>query len=130
MNAIRKSAWAAPAVAGAMVLGMAALNVPIAHANDMHRSTVVVHFADVDAKTPSGANQVFWRLVRASEQVCGENSEGVAPPLSIVLNLQACEQKAIAPAVEKINTQPLTAIYYRHYSMPLGTVEIGPIGRG
>jgi UrcA family protein len=128
MNTIRIPALATSAAA-ALVLCLAGAAVPTVRANDMDAPRAIVHIGDLDAKTTSGAEKIFWRLEHASEQVCGDDPAAIRP-LFERIELRNCEQKAIAPAVVKINTAPLTTAYYRRYRQPLGVVSVGPLAVG
>ena len=129
MNAIRKSMLATAVLGGAMAFGASAAELTYNHVDGTRTYSVTVHIGDLNARTPSGANRIFWRLQRASEWVCGDDPAQTVP-LQTIMDLHGCEQHAIAPAVLKIDTQPLTAAYYRHYKQPLGSVKVGPVGVG
>ncbi len=129
MNAISKSVLATAVVAGAMAMGASAAQPVGSYADGARTRSVTVHIGDLNARTPAGARRIFWRLQRASEWVCGYDPAQTVP-LQTIVALHGCEQNAIAPAVVKIDTQPLTAAYYRHYKQPLGSVKVGPIAVG
>jgi UrcA family protein len=129
VNAIRKSLLITPVAASAVMLGLAGMGAPQSRAADAAAATVRVHIGDLDARSPAGAERIFWRLEHASEQVCGD-FPAATQPLYMTQSLRSCEQKAIAPAVVRINTTPLKNVYYQHYTQPLGSVTVGPIAIG
>ncbi len=133
MNALSRKVLCLVAAAGAAVSIAAAVAVPIAQASTQPEtaevSTVNVRVGDLDANTEGGAQHICSRLQRAAEQVCGEDSD-TRMQLETANRVRNCEQQAIEPAVDKIHSAPLTAIYIHHFPERRGTVAVETDARG
>ena len=133
MNALSRKVLCLVAAAGAAASIAAAVAVPIAQASTQAGTTEVssvnVRVGDLDANTPGGAQHIYSRLQRAAEQVCGEDSS-TRMELETANLVRNCEQQAIEPAVDKIHTAPLTAIYIQHFPERRGTVAVETDARG
>jgi UrcA family protein len=133
MNTLSRKTLCSVAASGAAALITAAVAVPIAQATTQARTTEVssvrVRVGDLDARRSSGAQRIYWRLERAAEQVCGEDSD-TRMQLDLARLAHSCEQQAIEPAVDQIHTAPLTAIFVHHFPERRGTVAVEADGRG
>ena len=67
----------------------------------------MVHYNAGMLDTDSGARAVYYRIARAAEQVCPNNSYSLLVDRRIV----QCRRQAIAAAVDKIHNQRLAAVY-------------------
>lgn len=133
MNALSRKVLCLVAAAGAAVSIAAAVAVPIAQASTLagtaEVSSVSVRVGDLDATTQGGAQHIYSRLQRAAEQVCGEDS-ATRLQLELANLVRSCEQQAIGPAVDRIHSAPLTAIYIHHFPERRGTVAVETDARG
>jgi UrcA family protein len=107
---------------GLWAFGLAALcvaGIPGAHANDKYiegRSTVV-KFADLNLRSPAGAEELFRRIQRAANTVCWD-----AQDFHVLNDIarRECVERAVAKAVKDVNNQHLTALYARKTNKALG----------
>lgn len=126
MNVLsRKSILALSAVGAALALPPAT---SFANEADAVVTTVTVHIGDLDASTRSGALGIFSRLDKAARYVCGDDY-AVTHRLADMAT-QHCEQQAVAPAVERVDSPLLTRIYLREFPGRDARVLIGSMKAG
>jgi UrcA family protein len=94
-----------------------ALAASTAFADDQVVRTETVHFQDLDVDTPAGVNALYGRIQAAAERVCFQ------PNARLELLEAACERKAEAQAVEKLNVPLLTAYYRVKTGRPTHTLS-------
>jgi UrcA family protein len=133
MNMLSRNTVCFVAAGAAASLGAAIVAVPITNAATQTEETtevssISVRVGDLDANTVGGAQHIYYRLQRAAEQVCGEEFED-HPQLEPLSRMRKCEQQAIEPAVDRIHTAPLTAIYIHNFPQHSGIVAVEPAGR-
>ncbi len=86
---------------------------------EAEQETLTVRVGDLDLRTDAGATHAFFRLRDAAETVCGD--DGTArPDLFRRAEFLGCEQKALAPAVQRLHSPALTAIYDRRFHVSQG----------
>ena len=128
MNAIARNILGTAAAIGTALAVNAVVAVsPASAAESGEVSSVTIHVGDLDAHTVHGAKHIYFRLQRAAGEVCGDDVDKHGR-LELITLLRTCEQQAIEPVVEHIDTPPLTAIYTRHFPDRRGTVETGQVG--
>jgi len=134
MNALTRNVLCFLAATGAAAAVTATVAVPITQAANqaerpMEASSLLVRIGDLDVRTAEGAQHVYYRLQRAAAQVCGDDS-GVRMQLEMASGVRNCEEHALEPAVSRINSTPLTAIYVHHFPERRGTVAVELEGHG
>lgn len=72
---------------------------------------VSVSFSDLDIENTTGATILYARLQRASQEVCGIGSYDVMRSLTETRKARDCYEKALAAAVEKIDSDTLTELH-------------------
>jgi UrcA family protein len=73
--------------------------------------SVVVRYADLDISTPQGASSLYRRIAIAARKVCpvADISE-----LGRFMEARACQEQAIARAVQAVSNPQLAAVYAAH----------------
>jgi|SRR3954470_16682902 UrcA family protein len=109
------------ALAAALFLAVAAAGT--AHAttaaspNDVatNSKSVSVRYREIQLATTRGAQTLYSRIDRATQEVCDDTGE-----FALRASFAACERNAIAEAVAQIDNTRLTAVYNDHFpSYPL-----------
>jgi UrcA family protein len=78
-----------------------------------------VRYGDLDLSSPRGAAALYHRIRVAAELVCSTYEGGDLPRTRI---LRACEERAIADAVSRVNRPELFAVYNANNRAPLPTM--------
>lgn len=74
------------------------------------RSTVV-HYEDLDLSRPEDARRLYGRIKRAARTVCDNNPSSDIKRLN---EYEKCLGQAVTGAVEKVQSEQLTAIHRAH----------------
>jgi UrcA family protein len=102
----------ATAVLGSFACNLTAVSTA-AESTDAQQTTV--KYADLNVSSPEGAAALHARIQRAARQVCRPLD---GQDLSSKARMGACEHKAIAVAVTKVDQPALFAAYNAHYGQP------------
>ena len=73
--------------------------------------SVKVSYADLNLETKEGANAMYWRLKRASKQVCDVRGLKVEGSLRRIRESRQCYRETLSAAVEKIDNELVTLIH-------------------
>jgi UrcA family protein len=102
----------AAAVLSAFACSLATVCTAAEPVNPLQRT---VKFADLKISSPEGAAVLYVRIQRAARQVCSPLG---GHDLSSMRRMDACEHKAIADAVAKVDEPALFAVYSAHNGQP------------
>lgn len=95
-------------VGTALVIAAASLFAGVASATDSSEVSTVVKYRDLDPSLPGDAQRLYGRLKYAAKKVCDSyDSRG----LEKKFREEACFDKALSTAVEKVNEPQLTALH-------------------
>ena len=106
-----------------LLAGTAAQAAP---ASESERETVTVHVGDLNLNTAAGADHALNRLRAAAQSVCGEDADSRLE-LYRMNQIRTCEQEAIGPAVQRLNSPSLAALYERQFHLRSASVSVGPV---
>lgn len=126
MNSVTKKNFAV--LSGLIAASLCVPAASFASDSDEIVSTVTVHIGDVNPQTAAGARIVLSRLDKAAETVCGNDyfvTRRLASP-----KVMSCEQHALAPAVEQIDSAVLTAMFIKQFPSREVSVLVGPVKTG
>jgi UrcA family protein len=80
---------------------------------DADSASVKVAYSDTDLATEQGSSALYARIVAAARQVCGAR-EVDGRDLAAMASARACQQQAIANAVQAVHSTKLAAVYDAH----------------
>jgi UrcA family protein len=86
--------------------------------DNVDTQTIQVFYPDLNLARNKDAHLLFMRLQNAAADVCGDSFD--AATLSERMQVEQCQQDAIANAVVKVNEPLLTAVYDKHYDARRG----------
>jgi UrcA family protein len=69
---------------------------------------VVVKYADLDIRTPRGAEQLYERIAHAAVQLCPQADFQEIQRYAVAVR---CRNEVVAQAVNRINSPQLAAVY-------------------
>jgi UrcA family protein len=102
-------------VAGAMLSALAFSFATVSSAGEPTTPPQsIVKFGDLDVSTSQGASALYGRIHSAAVDVC---SRMYVIDLAYRLHKDACLQKVIADAVNKVNQPSLSAVFASKYSV-------------
>ena len=88
--------------------GLAGAGTAVASQADSDAPTALVVRYDADMlSTDSGAHALYFRIARAAERVCPNDSYS----LMVARQVRECRSQAVAAAVSKIHNQRLAAVH-------------------
>jgi UrcA family protein len=87
--------------------GLAVAAAGNASASEGDVPSVAVHYSTSSLNTDTGAQALYYRLVRAAEEVCEGQSPGTRVPTDAEMK---CRAQAVSKAVEKIHNPRLVAL--------------------
>ncbi len=77
----------------------------------------VVRFGDLNLSSDAGVRALYKRIRQAARKVCSQANDSVHLEQR---NFRACQDKAVADAVGKVNRPSLTAMHRSQNPRPLG----------
>lgn len=77
----------------------------------VEKQTVRVSYNDLNIHSPDGAKQLYARLKRASEAVCGVDSYYRLGSLGRVMKSNQCYRDTLDRSVERINSESLERLH-------------------
>jgi UrcA family protein len=86
-------------------------------ADEIVTKSEVVRFGDLNLSSDAGIHTLYQRIRKAARKVCSQANDSVHLEQR---NFRACENKAVADAVDKVNRPSLTAMYRSQNPRPLG----------
>jgi len=95
-------------VATGLALPLAGMAAAPSHIDD---AAVKVSYSDLNINNEAGAKVLYSRLQRASQEVCGVGSHNIVRSLTETRKAQACYEDALTSAIEKLDSELLTAIH-------------------
>jgi UrcA family protein len=95
-------------VGTALVIAAASLFASVASATDGSEVSTVVKYRDLDPTLTADAQRLYARLKYAAQKVCGSYD---SRDLQMQRLQEACYDKALSNAVEKVNEPTLTALH-------------------
>jgi UrcA family protein len=95
-------------VGRALVIAAASLFASVASATDGSEVSTVVKYRDLDPTLTADAQRLYARLKYAAQKVCGSYD---SRDLQMQRLQEACYDKALSNAVEKVNEPTLTALH-------------------
>ena len=99
-------------VAIILVTGLATPMVGLAASpSQVYDDPVTVSYSDLDINSLSGAQTLYSRLQRATEEFCGVESYTTIRSVRVVADARACFAGSLSAAVEKIDSDTLTSIH-------------------
>jgi UrcA family protein len=115
---------AAALIAVASLVGGAAFTIGATRAEaaiDNSLPHMTVHYGDLNLHSNKGAQELYFRVHRAAQYVCGDAEWD---PLYIEMWRadHQCEQTALKRAVAQVDSPKLTSIYKQHF--PGGRVSV------
>ncbi|MFO7278029.1 MAG: UrcA family protein [Pseudomonadota bacterium] len=103
--------WLVTLAGLACVLGTSSVFADMTTKNDGNTETrsIKVSFADLDLDKPADAAELYKRIQRAAQVVCGPRVS--ANELGRMYDARRCSQQAISDAVAQVNRPTLTAVH-------------------
>ena len=95
-------------VATGLALPLTGMAAAPSHIDD---AAVKVSYSDLNINNEAGAKVLYSRLQRASQEVCGVGSHSIVRSLTETRKAQACYEDALTSAIEKLDSELLTAIH-------------------
>lgn len=86
-------------------------------ADEIVTKSEVVRFSDLNLSSDAGIRTLYQRIRKAARKVCIQANDSVHLEER---NFRACQDKALADAVGKVNRPSLTAMYHAQNARPLG----------
>ena len=109
-TARRHALMGIPTLAAVATVNLAAAT-PEAH----EPRSIVVHYADLDLSRPGDARRLYGRIKRAARNVCYNSPSS---DLKRLREYEACLGQAVTAAVEKVQSEQVSAIRRAHDPRP------------